>query len=52
MKAALFSVKALIFGGVLYSVSLVQSKENSHPPCVEDVLFVNKAGITFGVGSF
>ena len=32
IKAPLLIVKALSFGGVLYSVSLVQSKENSHPP--------------------
>jgi len=28
IKAPLFGVKALSFGGVLYSVSFVQSKEN------------------------
>ena len=36
IKAPLLIVKALSFGGVLYSVSLDQSKENSHPPSLTD----------------
>ena len=44
-KVPLLIVKALSFGGVLYSVTLVQSKEiPTIPPCVEGDLFVKKPG--------